>query len=632
MTENKRQFRAIKGTRDILPPDSGLWSTVEQTARDVFSTYGFGEIRLPIFEQTELFTRSIGTETDVVSKEMYTFPDHDLAQLEWARYQILSKRPPHDDPIARNLFVSQVEFVRRQSAAAIQSGEMPNTPENQQILEQLELQSLSINFPLVLAGMGIAKFEASTLQVQQAVSKLRFGDLVSLRPEATASVVRAYIQNGMHTWPQPVRLFYMGPMFRRERPQKGRYRQFYQIGAEILGKAEEITVDSDTIEMVIRFLNRVGLVTAKLLINSIGDNQCRPQYIETLRNALREVKDKLGPESQRRIETNPLRVLDSKLPQEQSIIEALPHISQHLCGPCRDHFERLKTELDLRGIVYEENWRLVRGLDYYTRTTFELTAEGLGSQDAICGGGRYDGLVELLGGHPTPGFGFAIGTDRLILALKKVRDFNSVGAEQTVPSISVAMQRPDALVTGTSKESWNEATKLAGSLRGYGLSIFIPKFGTKLQRVLDTAHKMEAPVVIIVGEDETNRNQYAVRVLKSFVQDERRDVPINRNEVYLYGRIVKLRQDLGRALARLAAGKPDLDEQRSVSRIVNRLTDSGVLPVRLAAAIRDVMPTLNKAIHGKGLTEHSLESALAYGNLLLNELDKLSPFEAESNA
>ena len=223
----------------------------------------------------------------------------------------------------------------------------------------------------------------------------------------------------MHALPGNVKLYYMGPMFRRERPQKGRYRQFYQIGAEVLGQSDAPAIDAEVIEMLMTFFSRVGLIRTTLYINSIGDKNCRPQYVELLRAELRKVKDQLGADSQRRIEMNPLRVLDSKIPQEQEIIAKLPKISEHLCDACREHFTKLKEELKLRGVSYQENWRLVRGLDYYTRTTFEVIAEGLGSQNAVCGGGRYDGLVELLGGPPTKGIGFAIGTDRAILSIQE---------------------------------------------------------------------------------------------------------------------------------------------------------------------------------------------------------------------
>ena len=212
----------------------------------------------------------------------------------------------------------------------------------------------------------------------------------------------------------------MGPMFRRERPQKGRYRQFYQIGAEVLGASDAPGIDAEVIEMLMRLFERLKLKGAVLNINSIGDKNCRPAYVEKLRAELQKVREKLGPDSQRRIETNPLRVLDSKLESEQGIIETLPRIGENLCADCRAHYDEVKRQLGMRGIAYQENWRLVRGLDYYMRTTFEITAPGLGSQNAVCGGGRYDGLVELLGGPATTkGIGFAIGTDRLVLSLQE---------------------------------------------------------------------------------------------------------------------------------------------------------------------------------------------------------------------
>src|SRR5207302_1546029 len=239
--EERRKFQAIKGTRDLLPPETALWNRVEQAAQEIFASYGFGEIRLPIFETTDLFARSIGLETDVVSKEMYTFGDRD---------------------------------------------------------------------------------ETS----------------VSLRPEATASVCRAYIEDGMQQLPQPVKLYTIGPMFRRERPQKGRYRQFYQIDAEVLGGSDAPAIDAELIEMVMKFFERLGLEGVQLDINCIGDKKCRPKYVERLRAELRKVKDRLGPDSQRRIETNPLRVLDSKLENEQKLIEGMPHIAEHLWQECAENY------------------------------------------------------------------------------------------------------------------------------------------------------------------------------------------------------------------------------------------------------------------------------------------------------
>ncbi|HEY1484391.1 MAG TPA: histidine--tRNA ligase [Candidatus Acidoferrum sp.] len=410
----KRKFQAIKGTRDLLPPETELWNRVEQTARQVFATYGFGEIRPPIFEPTELFARSIGLDTDVVSKEMYTFADRD---------------------------------------------------------------------------------ETS----------------VSLRPEATASVCRAYIEHGMHALPQPVRLFYTGPMFRRERPQKGRYRQFYQIGAEILealqpgqGGSKDITkdaaIDAELIEMLMAFFARLELHGTQLEINSIGDRNCRPKYVELLRAELLKVKDQLGPDSQRRIDTNPLRVLDSKLESEQAIIATLPRISDHLCADCAAHYTELKRQLNLRGVAYKENWRLVRGLDYYMRTTFEITAQGLGSQNAVCGGGRYDGLVELLGGQPTKGIGFAIGEDRLILSLQEAGK-------------AEAPKGRDVYIAWMGATTQLAAIRFAKVLRENGFRVELPPLEQKFGKALGQADKLGSRYALILGEDEIASGQWTLKTL-----------------------------------------------------------------------------------------------------------------------
>jgi len=414
MTE-KREFRAIKGTRDIRPPDSALWNWFEQRAREVFEAYNFREIRLPIFEETDLFARSIGADTDVVGKEMYTFEDRD---------------------------------------------------------------------------------ESS----------------VSLRPEATAGVARAYIEHGMHTLPGNVKLYYIGPMFRRERPQKGRYRQVYQIGAEVLGQSDAPAIDAEVLEMLMVLFQRAGLALTTLYINSIGCRDCRPKYVDVLRRELRNIQDQLGADSQRRIETNPLRVLDSKLPEEQSIIETLPRIADHLCAACRQHFSELKDELNLRGMAYRENWRLVRGLDYYTRTTFEVTAEGLGSQNAVCGGGRYDGLVELLGGHPTKGIGFAIGSDRAILSIQ------DGGQAPKLPGLGV-------FVAWMSTATYPAAVRIAGKLRDGGVSLELPPEEMKFKKSLGLADKLGARYALIIGEDEVASGTFTLKRLadgeqKKFKENE----------------------------------------------------------------------------------------------------------------
>jgi histidyl-tRNA synthetase len=437
MTE-KRQFRAIKGTRDILPPDSALWNRVEQTAREVFESYGFRDIRLPIFEETDLFARSIGADTDVVGKEMYTFQDS-----------------------------LDIEAITK---AYSEAGNPPTVGQ-------------------ILAGATIPGPWESVFDSRR-----------TLRPEATASVARAYIEHGMHTLPGDVKLYYVGPMFRRERPQKGRYRQFYQVGAEVLGPSDAPGIDAEVLEMLVVFFKRVGLTQTVLYVNSIGCKDCRPKYVELLREELRKVKDQLGADSQRRVDTNPLRVLDSKLPEEQAIIEKLPRISDHLCADCREHFAKLKEELLLREITYEENWRLVRGLDYYTRTTFEVTATGLGSQNAVCGGGRYDGLVELLGGPPTKGIGFAIGTDRAILSIQEG------GKLPHLPELAV-------FVAWMGAKSYPTAVKIARKLRERGLAVELPPEEMKFKKSLGLADKLGARYALIIGEDEVASGTYTLKRL-----------------------------------------------------------------------------------------------------------------------
>jgi histidyl-tRNA synthetase len=304
----------------------------------------------------------------------------------------------------------------------------------------------------------------------------------------------------MQTRPGNVKLYYVGPMFRRERPQKGRYRQFYQIGAELLGPSDHPALDAEVIEMLLAFFSRVNLKGATLYINSIGDKSCWAAYVERLRGELQKVREKLGADSQRRIETNPLRVLDSKLPEEQAIIETLPRIADHLCDACREHYAELKRQLALRNIAYEENWRLVRGLDYYMRTTFEITAPGLGSQNAVCGGGRYDGLVELLGGPATTkGIGFAIGTDRLMLSLQEAGATDRCGLQVFVAWFGAA--------------TYPAAVALVRKLRERNLSVELPAQEMKFGKSLSLADRLGARFAVILGEDEMAAGQFTVKRL-----------------------------------------------------------------------------------------------------------------------
>jgi histidyl-tRNA synthetase len=345
------------------------------------------------------------------------------------------------------------------------------------------------------------------------------GDNLSLRPEATASVCRAYIEHAMQQLPQPVKLYYMGPMFRRERPQKGRYRQFYQIGAEILGGPDAPAIDAEVIEMLMTFFDKIGLEGATLHINSIGHSapNCRRAYVEKLKAELEKIKDKLGPDSQRRIDTNPLRVLDSKLESEQPYIEKLPRIADHLCEDCAANYAAVKRELELRGVFYQENWRLVRGLDYYSRTTFEITAQGLGSQNAVCGGGRYDGLVELLGGPPTKATGFAIGEDRLILSLQEsAKSSTASGASPHSPLAT--RQSPLLYIAWMGDKAYATAVRAAKDLRHAGFRVELPPVAQKFGKALGQADKLGAKYALILGEDEVAEGTWTLKNLADGTQ------------------------------------------------------------------------------------------------------------------
>ena len=487
------KFQAIKGVRDILPPESTLWNRVEQAAREVFAAYGYGEIRLPIFEPTELFARSIGVETDVVSKEMYTFEDP-LLGIEPTRRSVAEEPELHQfwD------YFMDVQVLALRLRRAEQDGLLGNSRAIERLTE-IHDDAEKVGFDV---AQNFDELAALAMEAKGIAEQIVLHNLVSLRPEATASAVRAYIEHGMHTRPGNVKLYYIGPMFRRERPQKGRYRQFYQIGVELLGSSDHPALDAEVIEMLMAFFERIGLKGTALSINSIGDKNCRPKYVETLRAALREVKDVLGPDSQRRIETNPLRVLDSKLLEEQPIIEKLPRIADHLCDPCRDHYAELKRQLALRGIAYQENWRLVRGLDYYMRTTFEVTATGLGSQDAVCGGGRYDGLVELLGGPATTkGIGFAIGTDRVILSLEQQ-------AGDAKPHTGV-----EVYLAWMGAAAYPAAVALAQKMRRQGTSVELPAVEMKFGKSLNLADRLGARYAVILGDDELAAKQFTVKRL-----------------------------------------------------------------------------------------------------------------------
>jgi histidyl-tRNA synthetase len=509
---DRAKFQAIKGVRDILPPESALWNRVEQTACQVFGTFGFGEIRLPIFEETELFARSIGAETDVVSKEMYTFVDRASGDLATLRDSIVD--PPGFKGIKAeaHTYVTQFQQYRALLKRAIDLGEIPvDQGTDAQITLFDEIQQA------IEMVIGSPAFDMYVDMSRALVRAIPIGENLALRPEATASAVRAYIEHGMQVQPGNAKLYYMGPMFRRERPQKGRYRQFYQIGAEVLGTSDAPGIDAEVIEMLMTLFERLKLKGTILNINSIGDKNCRPAYVEKLRAELQKVRDQLGADSQRRIETNPLRVLDSKLESEQAIIEKLPRIGENLCADCRAHYAEVKRQLDLRGIQYQENWRLVRGLDYYMRTTFEITAPGLGSQNAVCGGGRYDGLVELLGGPAaTKGIGFAIGTDRLILSLQEAGE-------------GAVSEGLDVYLAWFGAAAQTAAIGLAKRLRSAGFIVELPAVEMKFGKSLGLADRLNARHAVILGDDELAAGIVTVKRLADGTQKK-----LNEQQLFEY--------------------------------------------------------------------------------------------------
>jgi histidyl-tRNA synthetase len=414
-------LKAVRGTRDLLPPETELWDRVESTTRRVMARYAFGEIRTPIFEDTQLFARGVGEETDIVSKEMYTWEDRARAQSEKA-------------------------------------------------------QSLT------------------------------------LRPENTAGVVRAYIEHKLGETGLLQKLYYIGPQFRRERPQKGRYRQFWQIGAEVIGPpsagSESPLRDAEVIELLSSLLDELGITGWSLVLNSVGSATDRPRYIAALREALREVAPRMCTDCQRRAETNPLRVLDCKVPEDQPIIETLPRIAGYLDDASKAHFAAVLAGLDACGVKYEVNPRLVRGLDYYTRTTFEFTHGGLGAQNALLGGGRYDGLSEMLGGPKAPGIGFAMGLDRLILTLQ---------AQQQETAAALA----DAYVAPLSEAQNAPALKLARELRREGLRIDLGDGSFRLKKSFEMGNKL-ARAIVLLGEDE---ERSGILTVKTFATGEQTKIP-----------------------------------------------------------------------------------------------------------
>lgn len=398
------KFSAPKGTRDLLPPETTVWQYVEQVFADVCGRYGYGEIRLPTFEQTELFQRSVGDTTDIVQKEMYTFID-------------------------------------------------------------------------------------------------KGGRSMTLRPEGTAGVVRSYIENGMSSWPSPVRLYYAITAFRYENVQKGRYREFHQLGCEAIG-APGPAADAELISLLNLYFKTLGLKENRLHINSIGCPVCRREYHEKLKGWLKPHLSGLCDHCQDRYERNPLRIIDCKEERCQEITADAPVQLDFLCEDCQAHFDGLRHQLDILGIQYTINPRIVRGLDYYTRTVFEFISEHVGTQGTICGGGRYDGLVEALGGPKTPGIGFALGVERLLMEL-------------SAQSIPLPQPRPARLFIAIAGQCEDEARILCYRLRQAGFYVETDLMGRSLRAQMKYADKSGAQAVLVLGDDEVKSGIGRLRDLKS---------------------------------------------------------------------------------------------------------------------
>jgi histidyl-tRNA synthetase len=394
-----------KGTQDILPDDAPKWYYIENKIREVLTKYGYQEIRTPAFEYTELFIRGIGESTDIVTKEMFTFPDRKERSL-------------------------------------------------------------------------------------------------TLRPEGTAPVVRAYLENKMGRASKVVKLFYIGSMFRCEKPQAGRFRQFNQFGIEVIGtKSPE--VDVEVIMAALEIYEKLGLKNLEIVINSVGCKKCRVDYIQKLKKFLRNKKDLLCSECVKRYEKNPLRVLDCKKDSCQKIIETAPMITENLCPECKLHFEEVKSHLDDFKIKYHIDHKLVRGLDYYTKTAFEIVCKGLGAQNAIAGGGRYDDLVEELGGKPTPGVGFAAGIERMIMVMSQQK---------------INWSKPkciDIFIVKVSEENKDTAFRLLQKIRNSGLSADLDYSNGSLKSQMRIANKIGARYTVIIGEEELSKDMVTLRNMQT---------------------------------------------------------------------------------------------------------------------
>jgi len=399
--------RTIKGTHDILPEDSVRWQKLERVIHDVAASYGYSEIRTPIFENTNLFSRSIGEDTDIVSKEMYSWKD-------------------------------------------------------------------------------------------------RSGGSLTLRPELTAPVARAYIQHNLGSKSPLQRMYYIGPLFRRERPQKGRQRQFHQFGIETFGSGFP-EQDAEIIAVGNTIFSELGLKDISLKLNSLGSSTCRNKYTKALKDYLTPHKDSLSATSQKRLESNPLRILETKNPEEQKLIADAPSITDFWTADDKEHFSTVQNLLNGLNILYELDHQMVRGLDYYTRTTFEFISGNLGAQDAICGGGRYDGLVETLGGKPTPAIGFAAGMERILLSMDIGKDD---AKENTVYMINLV------------ESASGQALFIANELRELGCYVIMDTLRRSLKAQLRDANRIGAVKAVIMGEEELKNKTVQIKDLSSGEQEE----------------------------------------------------------------------------------------------------------------
>ncbi len=416
------RYAAQKGTRDILPAEIYKWHKAEKVFAEVCHDFGYEEIRIPTFEQTDLFQRGVGDTTDVVTKEMYTFND-------------------------------------------------------------------------------------------------KGGRSITLRPEGTAGVVRSYIENGMASLPSPVRMFYSITAFRYEKMQKGRMREFHQFGLEAFG-SEGPAIDAEIISVVDVFFKKIGLKNIKLCINSIGCPTCRNKYNEMLKDYFRPHVSTMCEDCQARIEKNPLRMIDCKIDGGKEVVQNAPRLIDYLCEDCKAHFEDLKSRLDAIGIKYEIDPNIVRGLDYYTRTVFEFVSENVGTQGTICGGGRYDGLVENCGGAPTPGIGFAMGVERLLLEAE---------------AQGIEFEKNDSVkiyFAGMSEAANEKIAKICYELRSNGIGCETDLMNRSFKAQMKYAGKSGIPFLAVIGDDELASGKVNIKKMDDGSQTE---IEIDKIKEFLKG-------------------------------------------------------------------------------------------------